>query len=110
MGSLDKMKETLAIFFFFFIVTESSAALYFHSGLELLHKGQEWNMYFKKQNADFHEVTYFQAYISGVASTARERLNLPQGVRVDQMCAIVFRYLQDNPERLRCNRSSPPRF
>jgi hypothetical protein len=96
------MKRTVAVFLFLLIVGNSFAAVYFKSGLDLFYSAQEWNKYFTGQGppVDFQKVAYFQGYVSGVASTARSRLELPEGVQVDQMCTIVHNYLQDNPRRL----------
>lgn len=81
----------------------SYAGVFIHSGLDLLSYGQHWNNYFSKQNTedvDWSSVTYFQAYVSGVASAKRNDLNTPAGAQVDQLCNISFQYLKQHPNKL----------
>lgn len=79
------------------------AGVYFKTGLELLSDGQHWNKHFTEQSSTEYisgAVTYFQGYVCGVVSAERHSLNIPAGAQVDQLCKIVFDYLQNNPSKL----------
>ena len=99
-----KMKKiTATLIIVLFLVSTSIAGVYIKTGLDLLSDGQQWNNYFTNQNlasVSWHDVAYFQGYVSGVASAARNELNTPEGVQVDQLCKIVFQYLNDNTNQL----------
>ena len=82
----------------------SFAAVFFQTGLELMPEAQQWNNYFtrnkKIEEVDWQKVTFFQGYVSGVASAARHQLNLPVGAQIDQLCMIVYQYFQENSNKL----------
>jgi len=96
------MKRTVAVLLFLCLFLTGRSFAYFNSGLELFYAAQEWNRYFSDQGppVDFHKVSYFQGYVAGVASAARSQLELPQGVQLDVLCAIVHTHLKDSPRRL----------
>ena len=97
------MKKALIVCLFALAASPSFAAVFFKTGLELLPEAQQWNNYFTRNQVEeikWQDVAYFQGYVSGVASAARHQLNLPEGAQVDQLCRIVYQYLQENSNEL----------
>lgn len=79
----------------------STKVQYFETGEKLIVDIAEWDKYRRREmEVNTVAVSYVQGYVSGVLDANGSTIATPDGFTIDQACAIVSKYLQENPQRL----------
>ena len=81
--------------------TQRTTVGYFRTGNQIMKEVSQWERYSKGELPDDQSAPpYFQGYVAGVMDAGARSITTPQGVTLDQACAIVAKFLRDNPQRL----------
>lgn len=75
-------------------------ANYFVTGSSLMQGWREHQKIINSQagKKDYLLASRFMGYVTGVADARGEVLSVPVGATIDQLCAIVGRYLENHPD------------
>lgn len=76
------------------------AGAYFETGSSLVQGWREHQRIINSQpgKKDYNLTSRFVGYVTGVADSRSEVLDVPAGVTKDQLCAIVGTYLENHPD------------
>ncbi len=77
-----------------------SSAQYFYNGNELVQKMRESEKQERNDpSTDYFSSGFYMGYVAGVYDAMRGFFNVPEDITVKQICAIVEKYLKENPEK-----------
>ncbi|MCX6543882.1 MAG: Rap1a/Tai family immunity protein [Acidobacteria bacterium] len=74
---------------------------YFKTGNTILKNVVQWEKYARGDRpGDLSSISYFQGYVAGVLDAEGRQIRTPDALTHDQACAIVAKFLRDNPQSL----------